>query len=195
MKPTYALALFSLAMALVVSACQGSNPLDPPNCRKGTCIRMELRTAAGTPLGSPTDATSTAVGLGQPVTVALALESPTDISDLTILFTTDRPTVVLIDGQKEWKVNVKSRQPLTLSSKVRFTQEGYASLYGEFVTKDYERATISMSVHVTAGGITPNPPALLGGTALPASGTIIYGASPFPSSTVPVVTPTRPPYP
>ncbi len=195
MKPTYALALFSLAMALVVSACQGSKPLDPPNCRKGTCIRMELRTATGTLLGSPDTSLTAPVGLGQPITVALALESPTDISDLTILFTTDRPTVVLIDGQKEWKVNVKSRQPMTLSSAVRFTQEGYASLYGEFVTKDYERATISMSVHVTAGGITPNPPAPLGGTALPASGTIIYGASPFPSSTVPVVTPTRPPYP
>ncbi len=195
MKPTYALALFSLAMALVVSACQGSNPLDPPNCRKGACIRMELRSATGSPLGSPTDATSTAIGLGQPVTVALAIDSPEDLSNLGIFLRTDRPTAVFIDGQKEWKVDVKARQLLTLSSQVRFTQEGYASLYADFVTKDSERATASMGVHVTAGGITPNPPALPAGTARPAPVTVIYGASPFPSSTVPVVTPTRPPYP
>ncbi len=174
MKTSYALALLFLWIVLIVSACQGG--FEPPNCRNGICVKVDLTRLAG---------------IGQLSTVTLTINAPIEVPELTAYLDTSDPPGVAIEGQRIWTVSVKARQPTTLTGSIRFTREGYIQIGGVIVLKDHSRVQDVVWVHVTRGGITPNPTVPGANTPSIVNETV---PNPLPSWT-PNPTPTRAPYP
>jgi hypothetical protein len=186
MKTSYALTVFSLGIALLVSACQGGNPLDQPNCKKGTCIKVGLTRTAK---------------MAEASTLTLTVNSQVEDPDLNVYLEFSAPDIMvegqpnLVAGRPTWKVPIKPNQPVTVTTKVRFPSEGYFLIVATAVTKNYDRAVDDLWVHVTQDGITPNPPPERGpGTPAPAI-KVDKTETPRPRTPTPIPPPTRPPYP
>lgn len=181
-EPSLALILL-IIMSLLFSACTGASAPSAGNCRAGICVRMNL---------------SEPVRLNEPVKVTITVESEKDEDGLTVSIGSTHRYAVVVEGQRNWPVNTKGRQPIQATTLIRFTEEGVFGVIGGVVTRQGLSVDDFVTVHVTRDGATIYPP----GTKIPITPgplpTITRGPSPIyprPTPTHPrPTTPTRPPY-
>ncbi len=187
MKRLSVLLAILLCPVLLVSACQGGNPLGSPNCRKGICIKVDLARSAK---------------LTEDSTLTLTINSEIEEPEAIVYWQFTAPDV-LLDGQPIEaenrsvlkKVQIKSRQTMTLTNRIRFPSEGYFQIVAHLITRNGGDVFDGFWVHVTKAGITPNPPPERGpGTPAPAI-KVDKTETPRPRTPTLVPPPTRPPYP
>lgn len=186
MKNSRIFLAIAFVLVLLVSACQGGNPLEPPNCRKGTCVKVNI---------------SHPGKLGEDSILTLTVDSEADEPETKVYLQISDPDV-LIDGQPPQaerrstlkNINIKSRQTVTDTAKVRFLKEGYFQIAAHAYTKDGRDVIDAFWVRVTQDGITPNPPPERGpGTPAPAI-KLDKTPTPRPRTATPVPPPTQPAY-
>lgn len=187
MKNTHVFLVVAFVLVLFVSACQGGNPLQPPNCKKGTCIKVDLARSAK---------------LAEDSTLTLTINSEVEEPEAIVYLQFTAPDV-LIDGQPTEaenrsvlkKVQIKSRQTMTLTNRIRFPSEGYFQIVAHVITRNGGDVFDGFWVHVTKDGMTPNPPPERGpGTPAPLI-TVDKTETPRPRTATPVPPPTQPAYP
>lgn len=179
MKHSFYLTIVLLAIiAAALSACTGASGPGAAGCGGGLCVRLQLEHP---------------IRLNEPVTVTITIQSQEDVSQLKVYLVTIDPGVV-IEGERQWTVDVQAHRQTTVSTTVRFTEEGNYQLYAQahdthkgFVVSDSQR------LHVTRAGATINPPS----PKTPPVAITLPVPPPFrtPTATPVVPTPTRQPYP
>ena len=188
MKNSRIFLMIAFVLVLLVSACQGGNPLQPPNCKRGTCVKVALVRSAK---------------LGEDATLTLTINSDVDEPEAMVYWQFTDPDV-LIDGQPteaENRFTLKSKtqfrpsQTITFTSNLKFPHEGYYTITAHILTKEGRDVFQGLWIHVTAGGITPNPPPERGpgtpGSAIKLDKT----PTPRPQTPTRIPPPTQPAYP
>jgi hypothetical protein len=178
--------VIAFGFSLLISACQVGNPLEPPNCRKGTCVKVNI-----TQLGE----------LGEDSILTMTINSEAEEPGTKVYLQFSAPDV-LVDGQPTQAerrsplkdFNIKPRQPVTVTVQVRFPREGYFQIAAHAYTKDGRDVIDAFWVRVTGNGITPNPAPERGpGTPAPAM-KVDKTPTPRPQTLTPNPPPTRSPY-
>jgi len=186
MKNSRAFLVIAFIPVLLVSACPGRNPLGTPSCKSGTCIKVDFTPAAK---------------MAETCTLTLTVNSEVDDPDLKVYLAISAADVVvegppnLVAGNPGWNAPIKSRQPMTLTARMRFPNEGYFQIVGYALANDGRDVFQGLWIHVTAGGVTPNPPPERGpGTPAPAI-KVDKTETARPRTVTPIPPPTQPAYP
>lgn len=151
---TWNSALFALTvLSFVIVACAPATSTVGGKCDGGVCVSLKI---------------SEPVPFNQSVPVTITVETDQDETGLRIGIDSDKRTVV-IEGENLWTVDTKSRTPITVTTNIRFTQEGYFPVIAGATRSIGITAIDSIPVHVTRTGVTLNPPSeRLPGTPAPA---------------------------
>lgn len=180
MKHLFYLTIILLAItATLLFACTGATGPGAAGCGGGLCVRLQLEHP---------------IRLNEPVTVTITVQTQEDVTGLIVTLAYLPYLPMVIEGERQWTVDVQAHRQTTVNTTVRFTEEGNYELYADahdthkgFVVSDSQR------VHVTRAGATINPPS----PKTPPVAITLAVPPPFrtPTATPVVPTPTRQPYP
>jgi len=170
-------AKWAVVLCLVLLALPGcSNGPRPPG---GINVKLEMAKAPR---------------LNEPVEVTLTVEAEEDAPGTEVGLQL-APTVIVVDGEGRWKTDLKAKSPVTFSTTIKFTNEGYFDVRAFALCQREGQPTLggeskTVYVHVTKEEGSFGIPTATPGLPRPAP------AEQMDSSLVPAFSPTpTPPYP
>jgi hypothetical protein len=167
---------------LILSACESALAPGGMQCKGGFCVRVQIEHP---------------IRFNEPVTVNIGFRTTEDVPRLRVSLQASHPSV-RIEGRREWSIDTRAQQDMTLSTTVRFTEEGTFEIFATVHAPSLGvPVTDSQYVRITrAGGEAGVTPERKQGTPFLVPSVATLSPQPTPSRTAtPVPTPTRAPYP